>query len=79
MYILLTFYNRQTAQDPAWEVYGHIRPGENRLLQIFRLRSQAIEFAHSLGSIPVLEGTNKGHIVERLCLDCRREMEGEGV
>ena len=65
-YVLLTFYNRQTTENPSWEVYGHTAPGHNTKLMSFSTRMQAIEYAHSFYTIPVLEGSNKGHVVKKL-------------
>ena len=65
-YVLITFYNRCDIKNPCWDVYGHIKTYNNDLLMSFSTRSQAIEYAHTFG-LPVLEGTNKNDIVERLC------------
>ena len=65
-YVLITFYNRQTTENPSWEVYGHLSPGINNLLMSFLLREHAIMYAHTFCGVLVLEGANKDHVVEAL-------------
>lgn len=65
-YVLISFYNRQTEENPAWEVYGHIGPGKNEKLESFKYRIQAMNYAHRF-CVPVIQGTNEGHIVEMIC------------
>jgi len=63
-YVLLTFYNRQTLKNPAWEVYGHKRPHVNDLLNSFKTKLQAIEYAHTFYQTPVIQGSNLGFLVK---------------
>jgi hypothetical protein len=55
-YVLISFYNRGTALDPIWSVYGHRSLSFNDSLETFKTRSQAIEYCHSLNNIPVIQG-----------------------
>jgi len=55
MYKIISFYNRQTFLNPAWEVYGWRSEFNNDFLLSFRVRSAAMEYAHSF-HVPVIEG-----------------------
>ena len=65
-FILLTFYNRQTEEKPSWEVYGHISPGNNKLLISLPLRERAIAYAHGFYKVPVMEGMGYERILDLL-------------
>jgi len=60
--VLITFCNRQTVVNPAWEVYGHTAIGKNELLMTFPLKEQAILYAHTFYRIPVLQGNHASYI-----------------
>ena len=63
---LLTFYNRQTTENPSWEVYGHYKTGHNDLMDRFKTRSQAIEYCHTFVGIPVMQGVSNSIEISKL-------------
>ena len=65
MLLLVTFYQAGSAERPYWPIYGHTAPYVNELLDCKYNRVDAMIYAHTFKA-PVLEGSNKYHIVELL-------------
>ena len=61
MYVLITYYNRGTAENPIWDVYGHVAPGENHALGEFKTEGEAQKRAFEY-CLPVMRGANHGKI-----------------
>lgn len=67
-YVLISFYpvQRDNGKE-VWLVYGHIHAGHNESLGEFDAKRKASDYCFQYG-IPVLQGNNCTHIVEKLQL-----------
>lgn len=66
-YKLIFFYNRGTSIRPSWDVYAAKSNHDNDLLFTFLTKTQAIEYAHGIHGLPVIQGTgNSAEVVKIL-------------